>query len=115
MKVLIRSRHLRAGVRLRDYVLRRLQFSLGRFSRRVDRATVHLVDVNGPRGGEDKVCRIEVRLRPGGSVFVEETAAAISMAIAGAADRVSRAVAKTLARRRDIDRATPAWALLPRR
>ena len=115
MKILIRSRHVRTGARLRAYVARRLQFALGRFSTRVDRATVQLTDVNGPRGGEDKVCRIDVRLRRGGTVFVEETAEALAQAVAGAAERISRAVAKTIARNRDLDRAA-AWAFaLPAR
>ena len=111
MKVLIRSSHLPAGRRLRDYVLRRLRFSLGRFPGRVDRATVYLADVNGPRGGEDKVCRVDVRLSSAGSVFVEETSSGIGMAVSGAMERLSRAVAKALARRRDLDRASRRWVL----
>jgi ribosome hibernation promoting factor len=111
MKILIRGR-VRAGAAVRAYVERRLQFSLGRFSRRVERAMVHLDDVNGPRGGEDKVCRIEVRLRPSGNVFVEESGSVVLAAVAGAADRVGRAVSRALERRRSIDRAL--WTLLPR-
>lgn len=113
MKILIRSR-IRASAAVRAYVERRLQFSLGRFSQRVERAVVHLEDVNGPRGGEDKVCRIEVRLRPTGNVLVEESGCAVIAAVAGAAERLGRAVSRAIERRRDMDRAGPAWALLPR-
>ena len=109
MKILIRGR-IRVSAAVRAYVERRLQFSLGRFSRRVERAMVHLADVNGPRGGEDKVCRIEVRLRPTGNVFVEESGCAILAAVAGAAERVGRAVSRAVERRRDINRAAPGWA-----
>jgi ribosome hibernation promoting factor len=113
MKILIRSR-IRASAAVRAYVERRLQFSLDRFSQRVERAVVHLEDVNGPRGGEDKVCRIEVRLRPTGSVLVEESGSAVLAAVAGAAERLGRAVSRALERRRDVDRAGPTWALLSR-
>ena len=109
MNILIRGR-LRISAAVRAYVERRLQFSLGRFSRKVDRATVRIDDVNGPRGGEDKVCRIEVRLRPRGDVFVEECGSAVLAAVAGAAERMGRAVSRTVARHRGRDR----WPLLPK-
>ncbi len=112
MKILIRSR-LRASAAVRAYVERRLHFSLGRFSQRVERAMVHLQDVNGPRGGEDKLCRIEVRLRPGGSVFVEESGSAVLAAVAGAAERVGRAVSRAVERRREMGRFRT-WALVHR-
>src|SRR3954447_23488504 len=56
---------------LRDYIERRLQFALGRFAARIHRLTVRLTDVNGPRGGLDKRCRIAVALVPRGVVIVE--------------------------------------------
>ncbi|HEY6909131.1 MAG TPA: HPF/RaiA family ribosome-associated protein [Myxococcales bacterium] len=114
MKILIRSR-IRASAAVRAYVERRLQFSLGRFSKRVDRAVVHLEDVNGPRGGEDKLCRIEVRLRPTGNVLVEESGSLVLAAVAGAAERVGRAVSRAVERRRDMDRARPGWTPMLRR
>ena len=112
MKIVIRSR-IRASAAVRAYVERRLQFSLGRVSQRVERAVVHLEDVNGPRGGEDKVCRIEVRLRPTGDVLVEESGSEVLAAVAGAAERVGRAVSRAVERRRDMDRARPGWTPLP--
>jgi ribosome hibernation promoting factor len=112
MKILIRSR-IQVSAADRASVERRLQFSLGRFWQRVERAVVHLEDVNGPRGGEDKVCRIEVRLRPTGSVLVEESGSVVLAAVAGAAERVGRAVSRALERRRDMDRTRPGWTLLP--
>ncbi|HEX4384990.1 MAG TPA: ribosome-associated translation inhibitor RaiA [Myxococcales bacterium] len=104
MQIEIRGRKVHVGEKLRAYVERRLRFSLGRFEQKVARATVHLEDVNGPKGGEDKVCRIEVRLRPGGKVFVEERASGTFAAIAGAAGRISRAISKAFDRKRSRSR-----------
>ncbi len=79
---------------------RRLRFALSRFADCIDRVTVRLADLNGPRGGVDKQCRIAVKLRPGGEVVIEDTATGLETAIDRGADRAQRAVARALARRR---------------
>jgi hypothetical protein len=52
--------------------------------------TVRLADLNGPRGGVDKQCRIIVKLRPGEEVVVKDTASEVETAIDRCADRVQR-------------------------
>jgi putative sigma-54 modulation protein len=104
MKVHVRSRHIELNDMVRIYVERRLEFALGRLSGRVVRATVHVVDINGPRGGEDKVCRIEVRLRPTGTVLVGDADADLFVAIDGAVERAAEAVARALKRTREVRR-----------
>ncbi|MCK6546220.1 hypothetical protein L6R52_10255 [Myxococcota bacterium] len=64
--------------------------------------TVRLGDVNGPRGGVDKVCRIEARLDRSRSVVVEEIGADQDAALARAADRLASSVARTFARDREL-------------
>ena len=48
------------AVPLRDQCIDRLQFSLRRLNWLVPRARVLLSDVNGPRGGIDKRCQLEI-------------------------------------------------------
>jgi hypothetical protein len=55
---------------MRHGVERRVRFVLRRLSQRVSRADVLFSDVNGPRGGVDKRCQIELRADGGGSVVV---------------------------------------------
>lgn len=105
MKFHVRSRQLHLGDEVRAHVGRRLAFSLDRFRDRVRRVTVNLMDVNGPRGGEDKVCRIEVRLRPTGAVFADGFAADLLSAVDGAAARAAVTVARALKRERGLARA----------
>jgi len=62
MQINIQSHGFTATGALRALVTRRLQLALGCCADRVSRATVCLSDVNGPRGGVDKRCQIQVRL-----------------------------------------------------
>lgn len=80
----------------RDEIARRLGMRLGKFASSIERISVRLSDVNGPRGGVDHRCVVKVVLSGLPSVVVERTDAAlpraIDAAIAGAAAAVRRAV-----------------------
>ena len=100
MQIEIRPR-LGMNDAVRHATERRMAFALGRFGARISAVTVWLSDANGPRGGVDKVCRVQVALASGPSLRVEDVDADLYAAIARAADRVGRATARVLARRRD--------------
>ena len=85
---------------LKDHIERRLRFALGRFAERIDRLSVRLSDVNGPRGGIDKRCRIAVALVPRGVVMVEGSGDDPFALVTEAAKRAGRAVRRALERRR---------------
>jgi ribosomal subunit interface protein len=106
MKIHVRGKQLEIDETARSHIERRLEFSLGRFSPRVLRVTVQLTDVNGPRGGDDKACRIEVRLRPTGTVLVQDRDAGLVAVVDRAADRIGRSVARALERERELERQT---------
>ena len=73
MRLQIRTKNFRLHDADRKEMERRLQFALGRFDGRISQVTVGLADLNGPRGGTDKQCRLVVRLAPSGKVTIEET------------------------------------------
>jgi ribosomal subunit interface protein len=100
MWVDVRSKDIKVGSDFRAVVERRLRFALGRFGSRVARVTVHLADVNGPRGAPDKRCRIVVRLPPG-QIAAEDTNTDLRAALDRATDRIEQAVDRELERRRD--------------
>lgn len=81
---------------------RKVRLMLGRWGERLGRVTVRLDDVNGPRGGVDKLCRIEARLDRSRSVVIEEVGADQDAALARAADRLASAVSRAVARDRDL-------------
>lgn len=79
---------------------RKLGMKLGKFAPAIERVSVRLADVNGPRGGVDQLCRVKVVLSGLPSVVVENRDAALNPAIDGAVTGAERAVRRTLQRRR---------------
>ena len=98
MNIQLRGGETDVSKPLRAHAERSLLFALRRFVDRIGRVTVWLADVNGPRGGIDKCCRIDVRLRPTGSAFAAEAASDAYTAIGRASGRVGPAVARRIAR-----------------
>ena len=92
------------GVKLSDddraYARRKLAMKLGKFAPSIERVSVRVADVNGPRGGVDQVCRVKVVLSGLPSVVFENKNASLHTAIDGALIGVNRAVRRTLQRRR---------------
>lgn len=86
---------------LRDHVKRRLAFALSTRDEHIRRVVVRLSDINGPRGGDDKQCRIQVILNHLRDVIIEDTEADMYAAIDRAADRAGRTVGRRLSRQRN--------------
>jgi len=103
MKVEIHSRDFPITRAMRAHIERRLGFALKAGYEHVKRVLVRLSDVNGPRGGNDKRCQLEVLL-PGQTVVVKDTKADLYVAIDRAASRASRGVMRWLGRKRDVKR-----------
>jgi ribosomal subunit interface protein len=100
MKIEVRSRPFPITAGLRGRIQRRSAFALDRFADRVSRVTVRLTDANGPRGGEDKTCAVEVVLRGAGAVRVSDTAADVYVAIDRALHRAAQSIARVVDRER---------------
>lgn len=96
----IRAVGVRFDAADKAYLRRKLGRKLGKFSSRVERASVRIEDVNGPRGGVDKRCRIKVVLSGLPSVVVEHRHRSLQAAMDGALARVERAVRQAAGSRR---------------
>jgi putative sigma-54 modulation protein len=100
MRLELHSSRIAISDSTQAYVERRLGFALGRFSDVVESVVVSLADINGPRGGIDKSCRIRVKLMGQKTpVIADVLELEIRAAIDMAAERVGRAVARQLDRR----------------
>lgn len=83
---------------LAAHLRRRLGFVLTRHSDRIQRVAVRVGDVNGPRGGVDKYCRIQVHLTDVPVAVIRDAGADLYAVIDRAADRVGRVVVKHIDR-----------------
>ena len=100
MRMLIHPRTITADAKLRDRAAEALATALApvrSFLRWVD---AYLTDVNGPRGGPDKRCRVVAHLATG-PVVVSRTGPDPVAAVAAAAARCRRLILTRLKRRRD--------------
>jgi ribosomal subunit interface protein len=101
MQVDIRARGFELTEGLRQHTERRLDFALGWADYDIRKVAVRLFDINGPRGGEDKCCRIQVTLPNAQDVVIEDTEADLYLAIDRAAERVENSVARRLERQKE--------------
>lgn len=100
MPIYIRSVGPVLGSGDRQYLRGKLGQKLCKFAPAVERTSARVEDINGPRGGVDKRCRIKVVLRGLPSVVVEERHEALQAAMDGALTRMERAVHRATDRRR---------------
>jgi len=91
---------------LRSQIERRLAFALSTRDEQIRRIRVRLTDINGPKGGEDMCCHIQVTLNGLPDVVVKDVEADLYTAIDRAADRAGRTVSRQLDRRRTKQRAS---------
>lgn len=96
----VRVQGIELDDKTRTYIRRKLGMKLGKFAPSVERVSVRVEDVNGPRGGIDKACRIKAVLSGLPSVLHETRKASLDAAIEGALDGIERAVRSSLRRRR---------------
>ena len=82
----------------------RLRFAMRRLRALVVRATVHLSDVNGPRGGADKRCQIELKTDKQGLLVVSSTGddwrSVVDKALHRAVQSLTRSVQRSKTRAR---------------
>jgi putative sigma-54 modulation protein len=92
----IRTKNLELTPSLKNHIQRRLAFALGAREDQIQRVQVMLSDVNGPRGGEDKRCRVLIRLRGLKDIVIEDCQSEMRTAIDRTAARASQTLARKL-------------------
>lgn len=113
MQVLFESSHPE-GAPLRDLVVHRVRFVMRRLAWGVPRARVRLSDDNGPRGGVDKRCLVELSTTHAGTLVFTTVARDWRTALDHALARAARVVVRRLRRRRAHQPAGAAWQPAPR-
>jgi len=89
---------------LHELSQRRTRFVLRRLAWLVPQATVRMSDVNGPRGGIDKRCQVELKTDVVGTVVVTSVASEWRSALDKALARAERFVRRQVSRSGDCRR-----------
>ena len=84
----------------RGEIRRKARTTFGRYGEVVERVTVRVRDVNGPRGGVDIVCRIKVVLSRLPSIVAERRTTSLERSFRGALAAANSSVSQALRRRR---------------
>ncbi len=98
MQIDIQSRGFSLTDALLNYARRRLLFSMSYGNNYIHRIAVRLSDINGPRGGADKCCQVQVALAGMPDVVIKDIAVDLYAAIDHAIDRARRTVVRKIDR-----------------
>ncbi|MDO9237052.1 MAG: HPF/RaiA family ribosome-associated protein [Aquabacterium sp.] len=107
MQIIFESRDA-DGAQMRDLSVDRVRFVLRRLKALVPRAKVHFSDVNGPRGGVDKRCQVELSTEAVGTVVISSLARDWRTALDRSLRRASRVLTRSLQRNQKTVRGRPA-------
>lgn len=108
MKIAINDKQRLLGLEAKDELKQRVARALNKFDRTVKSVHINVQDVNGPRGGSDKECRMLVRLRKQKDVAVSVRDGSLFRAVTDATSIATRSVRKAVDRksvRRSVGRA----------
>ncbi len=97
MQVIFESRD-GDGSQMRDFSVERVRFALRRLTALVPRAKVLFSDVNGPRGGVDKRCQVELSTEAAGTVVITSLARDWRTALDRSLGRATRVLTRSLQR-----------------
>lgn len=100
MSIHIQARGFDLTEPLQQYTLGRIRLGLGGRLDDINKVRVELSDINGPRGGPDKRCRVHISLRKRQHVVIEDTQADMYNAISSALRRAGRVLGRRISKMR---------------
>lgn len=99
MNITFRSQQHELPIDLKEYANRSIAFATDRLVGKIDSVAVILKDINGPKGGIDKVCSLHVKLSRGASVVVTDRAGDFRSALDLTVHRAVQAIHRLLKQR----------------
>ena len=100
MRIDIQAHRFSVTEALRSHIERRLFSVLSSSDEQIQRVDIRLSDINGPRGGADKCCRVRVVLSGLPDIVVDDFDIDMYVAIDRAANRAGRTVQRRVTRKR---------------
>ena len=102
MQIDIQARHFTLTNALRSHTEHRIRLALTCCDDHIQRVMVRLSDINGPRGGVDKHCHIQIVLAGLPDIVIEDTEADMYVAINRASDRAGRTLVRKINRQQTL-------------
>ena len=102
MQIDIQARNFSLTDALRSHTERRLRFVLNSGKDHIQRVVIRLSDINGPRGGADKRCHLQVVLSGLPCVVIEDTEIDLYDAIDRATERAGNTVVRKIERQQTL-------------
>ena len=99
MKITVRTKPPAMKIR-RPYVLQKIKTAFARLSKDIQGIDLFLLDVNGPKGGVDKVSRIAVDLGRRRILRLEGKGRTVSESLNDTVSRAKHLVARSISRQR---------------
>lgn len=104
MKIDIQASDFSITDSMHKHICKRVESNLAFCEAHVVRTVVRLSDINGPKGGHDKCCLLQIALVGMPDVIIDNKADDLYAAIDQAASRAGRTIRRRLTRRRDRSR-----------
>jgi putative sigma-54 modulation protein len=98
MTISIRVRGIEWSDELRKQVERSVEFAVDRYHAHVSHVLVYLMDLNGPKGGADKLCQITAELRRSNAVLILEKGAEVVPTVHRAVGRLRYQIGRSIQR-----------------
>jgi ribosomal subunit interface protein len=100
----VRARGFSMTEDLRQYATDHIAAKLAKHAGAIQTVLIRLADDNGPKGGEDKSCEIELSVRTGALIVVSASNHDLNAAIDEVGDRVQNVLGRELSRTRELPR-----------
>lgn len=101
MEIVIHGSHVTIPDRTKAAITKRVETSFKRLADHISRVHVTLGDINGPKGGVDKTCRVQAEGFEFPPIVADERDSVLTAAINRAVAKVKNNLARQIERRRD--------------
>ena len=102
MKLNINFQNMQGGGDIIDYIDHRVSFAFARTRHEIDNTKITITDINGPKGGVDKQCKVIIKPRGMKPIVIAEKRESVRNAIDRCLTRASHSINRKLKRKRSL-------------
>lgn len=102
MNMIIQTQGFKLTRSLELFTREQITRAMSHCSEKIDRVVVRLKDINGPKGGVDKYCSVEVKLANHPTTVVKKTSSDMYLNISKTTSRAARIALRQLKKRRVV-------------